>query len=470
MARVLIIDDDQMICRSLAAVVERLGHEAATALTLAEGLDRVAAGRFDVVFLDVRLPDGNGLEALPWMRRSPSSPEVIIITGKGDPDGAELAIKSGAWDYVEKPASLNMMTLPLVRALQYRGEKTGDKPPVALKRDGIIGHSPQIMACLDLVAQAAHSPVNLLITGETGTGKELFARAIHQNSPRAPRNFVVVDCAALPATLVESVLFGHEKGSFTGADQAHVGLIRQAHGGTLFLDEVGELPLAVQKAFLRVLEERRFRPVGGREEIESDFRLVAATNRDLALMVKEGLFRHDLLFRLETLRINLPSLGNRGEDLRDLTMYHTARLCHRYGVATKGFAPEFFEALAAYPWPGNVRELVNTLEMVIGATREEEGALFPKHLPTYIRVHVARSSLSRDEKPGPEEQRTPTSTDGLPALKAYRAAAADRAEKEYLVRLLSTPRTVHQACRVSGLSRSRLYELLKKHHLAFPEG
>ena len=469
MAKILIIDDDELICESLSSLVGRMGHEAAWALTLGDGLDQVSQGEYDVVFLDVRLPDGNGLGAIPEIRESSARPEVIIITGEGDPEGAELAIKSGAWDYVEKPASMTMMTLPLVRALQYRQEKAAAKPLVSLKREGIIGRSGQISACLDLVAQAAQGVQNVLINGETGTGKELFARAIHDNSNRADKNFVVVDCAALPGTLVESVLFGHEKGAFTGADRSKTGLVRQAHKGTLFLDEVGELPMPVQKAFLRVLQEHRFRPVGSESEMRSDFRLVAATNRDLEAMSSNGLFRNDLLFRLRGMSINLPPLKERGEDIKVLALHHVASLCDRYGIATKGFSPEFFEALMAYDWPGNVRELMNSLEAVLSATLQEH-TLFPRHLPTHIRVHVARSSVTHEPVPSKLPGNPNKPVDTLTTLKAFRAAAAEEAEKQYLENLIPLARQdLKKACRVSGLSRSRFYELIKKHQLSISQ-
>jgi len=251
MEDILIIDDDKTICEMLSSLIQSMGYDVTYSLTLKSGLEEASAGAFGVVFLDVRMPDGNGLDMLHEIRQVPSSPEVIIMTGQGDPDGAALAIKSGAWDYLEKPSSIEEMTLPLVRALQYREEKKARMPKMALKREGIVGSSPQLAACLDLVAQAANSDANVLIEGETGTGKELFARAIHENSSRANGNFVVVDCTALPETLVESVLFGHKKGSFTGADKTQDGLIKQADGGTVFLDEVGELPLSAQKTFLR---------------------------------------------------------------------------------------------------------------------------------------------------------------------------------------------------------------------------
>ena len=216
---------------------------------------------------------------------------------------------------------------------------------MALKTEGIVGASPRLGACLDTLAQAAGSDANVLITGETGTGKELFAWAIHKNSSRAGRSFVVVDCAALPETLVESTLFGHLRGAFTGADKPRDGLIKQADGGTLFLDEIGELSPSIQKAFLRVLQEKRFRPVGGGQEVSSDFRLIAATNRRLDDMARSGAFREDLLFRIRTLVLELPPLRDTKEDLRDLVVHYVVKFCEQYGVPMKSFSPEFHEVL-----------------------------------------------------------------------------------------------------------------------------
>jgi two-component system NtrC family response regulator len=209
MSSVLIIDDDKFICDWVANVVTQLGHRPFYAHTLEEGLRKALSEPFDIVFVDVRLPDGKGLEIMPKLKAARSSPEIIVITALGDPDEAELAIRSGAWDYLEKPASFEAIKLPILRALEYRAERKSGKPPVVLKRKGIIGDSPKVASCLELLTQAAGSGVNVLITGETGTGKELFAKAVHYNSPRAKGNFVVVDCTALPETLVESVLFGH---------------------------------------------------------------------------------------------------------------------------------------------------------------------------------------------------------------------------------------------------------------------
>jgi two-component system NtrC family response regulator len=212
----------------------------------------------------------------------------------------------------------------------------------ALKKTDIIGSSNRLDASFELLAQAAQSDVNVLITGESGTGKELFAKAIHGNSKRAQGNFVIVDCTALPETLVESVLFGHTRGSFTGAYASQDGLVKQADKGTLFLDEIGELPLAIQKSFLRVIQEHRFRPVGGSQEIASDFRLVGATNRSLEDLVKQGQFREDLLFRLRSLVIELPPLRECREDLKELTLHYMGRLCQRFGLESKGFSQEFW--------------------------------------------------------------------------------------------------------------------------------
>jgi two-component system NtrC family response regulator len=466
MAKILIIDDDTLICAAMSKVIRRMGHDVASANTLKDGLEMASSLLSDVIYLDVRMPDGNGLDMLTDFRILDSTPEIIIMTGSGDPDGAELAIRSGAWDYIEKPTSVQEMTLPLIRALQYRNERSAAKIPKVLKQDGIIGKSPQMEACLDLLAQAADSDVNVLITGETGTGKEIFARAIHENSARVQKNFIVVDCAALPETLIESMLFGHEKGAFTGAEKAQDGLIRQADLGTLFLDEIGELPLSLQKAFLRVLQERRFRPIGSKREVTSRFRVVAATNRDLNEMVHHGQFRSDLLFRLQSFVIELPPLRERPQDIKELTLFYVASICERYSMGTKGFSPEFIQIVSSYPWPGNIRELVNTLERAVIAARQEP-TLYPKHLPTQIRITHAKALLTKetatkDTQTDHKETWRENPVQSLPNLQHYRQIM----EQQYLRELLAhTEGNIEQACTVSGLSRSRLYALLKKYNL-----
>ncbi len=467
MTSILIIDDDDLMVTSLGLMIGRLGHDVASSGSLKEGVAMAIAGNFDVVFLDVRMPDGNGLEALPAIAEAPSAPEVIIITGFGEPDGAELAIKSGAWDYLEKGSSIKEMTLSLERSLQYRREKkarTLKQSVVALKREDIFGNSPKLRACLNLLAQAADSDANILITGETGTGKELFARAIHNNSPRAGKNFVVVDCTAIPETLAESLLFGHEKGSFTGAEKPQEGLIRQAHGGTLFLDEIGELPLMLQKTFLRVLQEHRFRPLGSNHEIESNFRLVAATNRNLDEMAANHQFRSDLLFRLRSFTIELPPLRERAEDIKEIARTQLDRLCECHELPSKGFSPEFCEALMSYNWPGNVRELANTLVRAFAAARFEP-TIYPKHLPPDIRVQVLRNLVGHSS-PTAENGHSGEPQRQVPKFHDYRETVYHQAEKTYLHDLMSlADDNITEACRLSGLSQSRLYALLKKHQI-----
>ncbi len=466
MANILIIDDDRLICDWIAKVVTELGHSAFYAHTLQEGLRKAQSEPFDIVFIDVRLPDGNGLDIIPEIKTSRFFPEIIVITGIGDPDEAEIAIKSGAWDYIEKPASIKAIKLPVIRALEYRAERKSGKPPMVLRRAAIIGNSEKLNASLALLAQAANSDANVLITGETGTGKELFAKAVHYNSLRAKRNFVVVDCTSLPETLVESVLFGHARGAFTGAERSEDGLIKQADGGTLFLDEIGELPLLIQKRFLRVIQEHSFRPVGGRQEIRSDFRLVAATNRNLEVLVQEGRFREDLFFRLRTLVIESPPLREILEDIPALTEYYVSSLCARFGIVPKGASPEFWDIVSEYQWPGNVRELIHALEKALISAKDEP-ILFPKHLPTYIRIQVARNSFLK--KPaGQGEPESQTSAPKVPPkLKEIRKAAVSEAERRYLKDLSSfVGGDNDKACRISGLSRSRFYTLLRKHRPA----
>lgn len=457
MAEILIIDDDRVLCKMLGDVLRHEGHSTATANDISSGLDIAKHSTIDVVLLDVQLPDGNGLDYLPEFTGVASQPEVIIITGQGEADGAEQAILSGAWSYIEKPYVIRDLPLHLSRVLQYRQEKLKVKQiPVSLKRHNIIGNSPKLNSCLDQVASAANCDVSVLITGATGTGKELFSRAIHENSKRSDNSFVIVDCAALPENLIESTLFGHVKGAFTGADKEQEGLIKHAHRGTLFLDEVGELPLSIQKKFLRVLQEREYRPVGATKQRYSDFRVVAATNRNLIEMVEQGHFREDLLFRLQAVTISLPSLKERIEDIRELVFYFLANLCERYGQETKGVAPDFIEALSGYDWPGNVRELHQTVEQVFANTTLGP-TCFSIHLPPHIRVLQARSGFDGVNTAQLTQVNTP-----LPPWREYK----DQFETQYVRALCQqSDGNVKKACDIAGLSRTRLYQLLNKYGL-----
>ncbi|MHB8091884.1 MAG: sigma-54-dependent transcriptional regulator [Syntrophales bacterium] len=456
MARILIIDDDEILSGMLAEIVMDMGHASARVFTLADGLKEAAVGDFAVILLDVKLPDGNGLTKIPMLHDLCSSAEIIIITAFGDRCGAELALDSGAWDYIHKTASISEIKMSLSRAIQYAAANRTRMPgPSELAIDGIIGQSDKLRICFGHLAQAAKIGANLLLFGETGTGKELFARALHRNSSRAQGPFITVDCAALPPTLVESQLFGHEKGAFTGADRKMDGMIMQANGGILFLDEIGELPLPIQKSFLRVLQEKHFRPVGGREELESDFRTVAATNRDMEAMAAAGAFRSDLLYRLRSLVIKLPPLRERFGDIPELTMFYMAKLCNRYRIDIKDISLDFMEFLDAYPWPGNVRELINVLESAVAAAFNEP-TLYPKHLPTNIRLHVIYGSGGKTGKEVPPQQ--------LPPLKNVRETAVLETESRYLRELMTLAKgDILEGCRISGLSRAQLYAQIRKH-------
>jgi len=480
MPNILVIDDDPEVCSTMESMVARMDFSCRTANSLTDGLEILASNDVDLVFLDVRLPDGNGLEALPRIKDAPSRPEVIILTGKGDPDGAELAIKGGAWDYLVKPSPIKQTRLILQRAMDYRTEKKNKCGLVALNTDGVVGHGPAMRKCLDIVAMAADSSFSVLITGETGTGKELFARTIHLNSQRKDAEFVVVDCAALPEHLMESILFGHKKGAFTGAVQDSSGLVKQADGGTLFLDEVGELNLNAQKVFLRVLQERKFRPVGGRTELSSNFRLIAATNRDLPKMVEEGRFRQDLYYRLKAISLSLPPLRDRREDIKALTIYYINYLSEREQISNKGVDADFMETVKGYQWPGNVRELFHALEQAYVAAGDEM-TLFAMHLPAEIRIKVARTLLndsSRENRSNAQAPSAPASNDissksenlrkllpdPMPSIKDFKI----QMEKIYLERLiLLTAGDLNAILETSNLSRSHFYALLKRHGVDF---
>ena len=474
MGRILVIDDDADVRKVLADVTAMLTHEPATAATLAGGMELLGQRPFDLVFLDVNLPDGSGLDALSAVRSHPSLPEVIIITGAGAPEGAELAIRGGAWDYIQKPLRPHDIILHVKRAFEYHQRKLMARKPLLLQTDGILGSSIQMRECLETVAQCAASDASVLIAGETGTGKELFARAVHANSLRAEAPFVVVDCAVLPEQLTESVLFGHARGAFTGAVQATEGLVKQADGGTLFLDEVGELPPPHQKSFLRLLQERRYRPVGSTQEVESDFRLIAATNRSLERMVQEGTFRQDLFQRLRTFAIHLPVLRGRAEDIREMALRYIHILCRKHGLDTMGALPEFMQLLMEHDWPGNVRELVHALEKAVLTNRGHQ-VLYPIHLPESIRVRSAhtrlRAQARAEEDPG-ANGRLPGGTpqqwpDPLPTLRAARDEAVQQIEESYLQELFRrTAGDLDRASAASGLSKNRLYVLARKLKLA----
>lgn len=478
MTTILVIDDDIEFCETMESLVSRMGFSCIKAHLLEKGLAVLSETEVDIVLLDVRLPDGNGLEALPEIKKAGSDPEVIILTGQGDPDGAELAIQGGVWDYLLKPSSIKQTRLSLSRALKYREEKRAETP-VSLKLEQIVGNSPAMLRCYDVIAKAAGSSSQVLVTGETGTGKELFARTIHENSSRSDKKFVVVDCASLTETLLESTLFGHKKGAFTGANADRVGLIKIADGGTLFLDEVGDMPLSIQKSFLRVLQEKRFRPLGQSMELTSNFRLIAATNRNLEEMVENGTFRSDLLFRLLAVHLQLPPLRQRKGDVKLLTMRFIERLCHQNGLPEKGVDPDVFDILTAYNWPGNVRELYNVVEMAFFASGNKK-TVYTMDIPSSIRIKVAKESFGREsdvaadglkaDNPRIEtilrETGTKISRDfgsEMPGLKQMKSILEETYLKEMIRHTGGNAKEIRE---ISGLSKTHFYTLLKKKNIS----
>ncbi|UZP68325.1 sigma-54 dependent transcriptional regulator [Desulfovibrio mangrovi] len=475
MSRIVIVDDELMVRTMLGDVAESMDHEVHAAPDISGGLALARETGCDIVYLDVLLPDGNGLEHLSAFKQLPSQPEIIVITSFGDPDGAELAVRHGVWDYLQKPLVVDQVKLSLARALAFRQQKENANNLKAFSRPEIIGNSPALQQAISLAKEAASTSVNVLLQGETGTGKELFARAIHQNSPRSARPFVTLDCASITESLLESQLFGHVKGSFTGADRSREGLLKLAHGGTLFLDEIGDLPLHIQGAFLRALETKRFRPLGATLELESDFRLIAATNKDLHEMVRLDMFRADLLYRLRGMTITLPPLRERQEDLPLLIGHYLDKHCTRYGVCNKVPSDDFLEAIATYDWPGNIRELVHALDRACTASIDDP-VLFARQLPTEIRVQVARTATGRNGNSSTSQVMRPVSPtpsaqlsevmspiappQAPPTLKEHRQLT----EFQYLQDVLRhVSGNIPAAVEITGVSRGHLYELLKKH-------
>ncbi len=459
MARILIIDDDALVRNSLTRLFADMGHEVLPAGSLAGGRAAADAG-VDVVYLDLDLPDGDGLAAIDDLAASPGRPEVIVITGMGAGVGARRSMQSSAWDYISKPASPQAFRDSLRSALRYR---QGARRDTAARRDfdacGIAGEDVSMRRTLEEVERAARSEAWVLLVGETGVGKELTARAIHANSRRRGGPFVVVDCSNMTDTLVESMLYGHVKGAFTGAHVDRQGLVAEADGGTLFLDEVGELPPALQKSFLRVLQERRFRPVGSQREQSSDFRLVAATNRDLDAMAAEGDFRSDLLFRIRTVDIVIPPLRERGHDRRRLAEHFTGRICGRYGLPIKELSRELLEVIEGYGWPGNVRELANVMEAAL-VNAGQDPVIYPKHLPSHVRLSFLDEADGQARARGPARQARPGADDGHAAMPSYREHKAER-DRDYFVRLLeAVGHDIPRASRVSGLSVPSVYRHL----------
>lgn len=368
--RILVVDDEPSIREAVVMLLQGQGYEITEAASLAEGRTAYARGGFDLVVSDLRLGDGTGLELLETIASDASPPPAILMTSYSSVESAVEALRLGAVDYIIKPFDNDELLHSVERAIR---ERRLNRENAVLKRTlrkvhmrhGLVGESPGLKRVLDLMRRVATSDATVLVTGESGTGKELVAQAIHYASARAEGPFVPVNCGAIPAELIESELFGHAKGAYTGATVATEGLIREAHGGTLFLDEVGELPLALQVKFLRVLQDKRVRPVGGKDSFRVDVRFLAATNKDLKTAVERGEFREDLYYRLNVISIRVPPLRERGDDVELLARHFTAHYAAKLGKRISGFDDEFVRFLRCYDWPGNVRELENLIERAV---------------------------------------------------------------------------------------------------------
>ena len=384
MFSLLVIDDEAAIQHAFRKAFHPPEFDTTAVRTAAEGLARFADRRPDVVVLDVHLPDADGLAAFDRLKEVDARVPVILVTGHGTTDLAIEAMKRGAFDYLLKPLPYDRLRELIGRAcassrLMRVPAVVGDPAAVPDTADALVGRCPGMQEVYKAVGRVAPTDTTVLILGESGTGKELVARAIYQHSRRADKPFLAINCGALPENLLESELFGHEKGAFTGADRKRIGKFEQCHGGTIFLDEVADLPLLAQVKLLRVLQEQRFERVGGNETVQTDVRVIAATNADLEQLVAAGRFRTDLFFRLNVFTIKLPPLRHRGEDIDLLTDYYLTRFARELGRPAAVVPDDTRTALRAYPWPGNVRELQSVLKKAV--LQMSGTVLLPDFLP-----------------------------------------------------------------------------------------
>ena len=365
--KVLIIDDERSIRNTLKEILEFEGHEAATAEDGKQGVEKALSESFDAIFCDIRMPVMDGSEVLDTLVAAGCESSIIMISGNADIDTAVKCIKQGAYDFIQKPLDLNRVLITLKNATD---KTTLVKETVILKKKiqskyEIVGDSPAIAHIKDIVDRVASTDARVLILGANGTGKELVARRLHDKSPRAAAPFVEVNCAAIPGELIESELFGHEKGAFTSAVKQHKGKFEQADGGTLFLDEIGDMSLAAQAKVLRVLQEKKLSRVGSDKDITVNVRVVAATNKNLTEEIAKGNFREDLYHRLSVIVIQVPSLRERVEDIPQLMDYFIAQISQETGIAKKAIEAKAIAELQKLPWTGNIRELRNVAERLM---------------------------------------------------------------------------------------------------------
>ena len=441
---ILVVDDDDAFRGVLMAELTRMHFRAAGVSTPVDAVRYVTQHEPEIVLLDLKLGEHNGLDVLRSIREKSPSTDVIMLTGHGTIDTAIESIRTGAFDYVAKPCPLDELDVRIRRALERQSLRRrttllerGLTPPDL--GSAFIGESQEFRDVMRLIERAAPTDSTVLISGETGTGKEMVAKLLHARSPRRNRPFVVVECAALHETLLQSELFGHERGAFTGAERAKPGLFEVAHGGTVFLDEIGEISVATQVKLLRVLDTSTFRHVGGTSEIHVDVRVLAATNRDLPAMVRQGLFREDLYYRLGTVMLTVPPLRSRGRDIELLARHFAVLLSERFGV-DKHMGAAALDVLRRHDWPGNVRELLHVVEAAIVVSEGAE--ILPEHLPAPVRRPASATARHHGQE------------NALPTLEAL-----ERAHIELALHNAQGHRG--QAARVLGISERNLYRKLR---------
>jgi DNA-binding NtrC family response regulator len=444
---ILLVDDDAAFRHVMAGELKRLGYLVETASTGAEALSRSEAHEPEIVLLDLRLPGMDGLDVLKALRERNPAIEIIMLTGHGTIDTAIDSIRIGAFDYITKPCPLDELQIRIQRAIERRSLKQrasllerGLTPPDM--GDSFVGDSPEFRRLLHLIERVAPSDSTVLIVGETGSGKERVAKLIHARSPRRHRPFIVVDCAALQESLLQSELFGHERGAFTGADRAKPGLFEVANGGTIFLDEIGEISPSTQTKLLRVLDTSVFRHVGGTTEVHVDVRVLAATNRDLTAMVRQGQFREDLYYRMSTISLEVPALRQRGPDVELLARHFVAVMNERF-ASSKRIGGAALEVLRRHSWPGNVRELLHAVEGAMVVCEGEE--VLPEHLPQSVRAGVGKDPLGGERN----------GTGKIPTL--------DELQRDH-IRLAMQVSEGHRgnAARLLGISERNLYRKLRE--------
>lgn len=463
--RILVIDDETVVGLSCKRSLCPDGHEVQFHEDPQAGLQSALSGDFDVILLDLMMPGIDGLEILRQVKAAGVSSEVVIVTGHSTVESAVEAMKQGAADYLSKPFSPNQLKMVLKKvcersALMRENVFLRKELEVHQGFQGILGESRPMERVFSLIKRVAPTDATVLVTGESGTGKELVVRAIHRLSRRKDHPLLACDCTALAPTLLESELFGHVKGSFSGAIATKQGLFEVAHKGTLFLDEVGNLGMETQAKLLRILETTRVKKVGDTAEREVDIRLIAATNRDLSEMVDEGAFREDLYYRLNVLPIYLPPLRERHDDIPKLAMVFLERFCRKNERELKGFTPEAMSQMESYRWPGNVRELRNIVERI--AILCDSDRIESRHLPAEI----------RDVPPWPTVTRLPQTWEEFKKLKQQvRDAAIQEIEYRFLAEALDRcGGNVSRAAEDVGIQRTSLHKLMRKYGLTMDSG